>query len=35
MLDDNTNTSQPSINGPGINEDSCRGIAQKMEHRNP
>ena len=32
MLDDNTSTSQPSINGPGIDEDSCRGIVQKIEH---
>ena len=35
MLDDNTSTSQPSINGPGIGEDSCRGIVQKIEHINP
>ena len=35
MLDDNTSTSQPSINGPGIDEDSCRGIVQKIEHINP
>ena len=29
MLDDNTSTSKPSINGPGIDEDSCHGIVQK------